>query len=231
MESLSVKHTFHLIARVVAMSLAALFLTVSVSHAQVLRTPAGPKYFPVDPPQPPLTSTGKVEVIEFFSYGCGHCAVFQPYVDTWLKGVDTAKVELVYIPATFRPDFALLARGYYAAESLGVAKSTHHGVFDVIFNGSTPAVRTFNDVAAIYEKLGVKSADLIVAAQKLSVETKLKTASQLLEAFRIDGTPSMIVAGKYRVTGESAGGNDKVFAVVDELIAKELAAKKAAPAK
>jgi thiol:disulfide interchange protein DsbA len=230
MES-SVKHTFHLLTHAIALSLAALFLAASVSHAQVLRTPATPKYFPVDPPQPPLTSTGKIEVIEFFSYGCGHCAVFQPYVDTWLKGADTSKVELVYVPATFRPDFALLARGYYAAESLGVAKSTHHGVFDVIFNRGTPPVRTFNDVAAIYEKLGIKSADLIAAAQKLSVETKLKTASQLLEAFRVDGTPTMIVAGKYRVTGESAGGSDKVFAVVDELIAKELAAKKAAPAK
>jgi len=194
-----------------------------------IRAPLLPaKYFAVEPPQPPQTATGKIEVIEFFSYGCGHCAVFQPEVDAWLKRIDTSKVELVYIPATFRPDFALLARGYYAAEALGVAKSTHHGVFNAIFGSNTHSIRSFNDVAAIYEKLGVKSADLTAAAQKFDVENKLRRANDLLQVFRVDGTPTIIVAGKYRVTGESAGGNDKVFAVVDELIAKELAAKKSA---
>jgi protein dithiol oxidoreductase (disulfide-forming) len=224
-EFLAVKN----LARFAAATLTALFVVAGpAAHAQVLRAPAAVKYFPVNPPQPPMATSGKIEVIEFFSYGCGHCAMFQPYVDTWAKGIDASKVELIYVPVTFRPDFALLARGYYAAESLGLAKSTHHRVFDVIFNGGTPAVRTFNDVVAIYEKAGVNPADLTAAAQKMSVEEKLRKSHQMLEAFRIDGTPTMIVAGKYRVTGESAGGNDKVFAVVDELIAKELAAVKPA---
>jgi thiol:disulfide interchange protein DsbA len=220
-EFLAVKQLAHFAA---ATLIAALFVA-GPAHAQVLRAPAAVKYFPVNPPQPPLTDSGKIEVIEFFSYGCGHCAMFQPYVDAWVKSIDASKVELIYVPVTFRPDFALLARGYYAAELLGVAKSTHHRVFDVIFNGGTPAVRTFNDVAAIYEKVGVNKTDFMAAAQKLSVEEKLRKSHQLMEAFRIDGTPTMIVAGKYRITGESAGGNDKVFAVVNELIAKELAAK------
>lgn len=207
---------------------ACLSLTGLTAQAQLRPPLAAAKYFPVDPPQPPLSTSGKIEVIEFFSYGCGHCAVFQPEVDAWLQRVDTSKVELTYIPVTFRPDFALLARGYYAAEALGVAKSTHHGIFAAIFSNTAQPVRTFNDVAALYEKVGVKAADLTAAAQKFDVETKLRRSNELLQTFRVDGTPTIVVAGKYRVTGESAGGNDKVFGVVDELIAKELAAKKSA---
>jgi thiol:disulfide interchange protein DsbA len=219
--NLSTRYLIALVCLAIALPFGAI---AQHSHAP----PNGQKYLDVPQPQLPLTNSGKIEVIEFFSYGCGHCATFQPYVDAWLKRVDTNKVELVYIPATFRPDFALLARGYYAADSLGAAKTTHHGVFNTIFNGTTPQIRTFNDVVAIYERLGIKREDFIAAAQKFDVETKLRTAGQLLETFRIEGTPEIIVAGKYRVTGESAGGNDKVFAVVDALIAKELAAKKTA---
>lgn len=217
----SFRHLIALVCLAIALPFGAL---AQHSHTP----PNGQKYFDVARPQLPLTNSGKIEVIEFFSYGCGHCAAFQPFVDAWLKRVDTSKVELVYIPATFRADFALLARGYYAADSLGVAKATHHGMFNMIFNGNTPQIRTFNDVVSIYERLGIKREDFIAAAQKFDVETNLRTAGQLLETFRVEGTPEIVVAGKYRVTGESAGGNDKVFAVVDELIARELSARNAA---
>jgi thiol:disulfide interchange protein DsbA len=190
-------------------------------------TPGG--YIDISPPQP--TSSGnKVEVIEVFSYGCIHCAQFQPLVDSWSKHVDKSAVQFTYLPAPFNPLFSLMARGYYAADSLGVSASTHQRVFDALFVQGKQ-VNNLPTLADLYASLGVDRAAFMKAAQSFVVESQLRRADDLIRVYGIDGTPTMIVAGKYRVTGESAGGNDKVFAVVDALIAKEMKAAKAAPKK
>ncbi len=209
-------------------SAALLAIAMSLSFTTVVHAQSSPpreKYFAINPPQP-TESGGKVEVIEVFSHGCIHCAHFQPYVDEYLKRLDPAKVQFSYLPATFNPQFMQLARGFYAAESIGATKSTHQGVFTAIFEKSMPVRNSFDDVTAIYVSLGVKRDAFMKAAQSFQVETQLRRANDLIQAYRIDGTPTIVVAGKYRVTGESAGGNDKVFAVVDELVARELAAKR-----
>ena len=203
---------------------ALLFLAVSMPIAFVaLRADAQDKYAEISPPQP-VSSNDKVEVIEVFSYGCIHCAHFQPYVDAYLKRLDPKKVDFLYLPATFRPDFALLARGFYAAQSLGLAKATHQGVFNAIFEKGVQ-IRTFDDIVAMYQQLGVNRDDFLKAAQSFAVETKVRRANDLMRAYKIDGTPTIVVEGKYSVTGDTAGSVDKVFDVVDELVAKEWTAK------
>ena len=200
------------------------------SHAQSTPTAAAsPGYIAISPPQP--TSSGdKVEVIEVFSYGCIHCAQFQPYVDSWSKRVDKSAVQFSYLPAPFNPLFSLMARGYYAADSLGVSEKTHQRVFDALFvNGKQ--VNNLPTLADLYASLGVDRVAFMKAAQSFVVESQLRRADDLIQAYRVDGTPTIIVAGKYRVTGETAGGHDKVFAVVDALIAKEMKAAKTAPKK
>jgi len=183
-------------------------------------TPVSPGYVLISPAQP-TASADKVEVIEVFSYGCIHCAQFQPYVDAWTKRVDKSAVQFTYLPATFNPLFKLMARGYYAADSLGVVASTHQRVFDALFVANKQ-VNTLDSLADLYASLGVNRDAFMKAAQSFLVESQLRRADELLLAYRIDGTPTVIVAGKYRVTGEtSGGGNDKVFDVVDRLIAKE----------
>jgi thiol:disulfide interchange protein DsbA len=211
--------------------LIALMLSTCIAMNSSAQSTPAPKsvpggYVDISPPQP--TSSGsKVEVIEVFSYGCIHCAQFQPLVDAWSKKVDKSTVQFSYLPAPFNPLFSLMARGYYAADSLGVSESTHQRVFDALFVQGKQ-VNNLATLADLYASLGVDRVAFMKAAQSFVVESELRRADDLIRVYGIDGTPSMVVAGKYRVTGETAGGNDKVFAVVDTLIAKEKKATKTA---
>jgi thiol:disulfide interchange protein DsbA len=185
-------------------------------------------YFPLANPQPP--SGDKIEVIEVFSYGCVHCAQFQPHVDSWAKRVDKSAVQFSYLPAPFNPFFRLMARGYYGADSLGVSSSTHQQVFNALFQRDFK-VSNLDTLADLYASLGVNREAFLKSAQSFFVESQLRRADDLIRAYEIDGTPTIVVAGKYRVTSESAGGPDKVFDVVDRLIAKERKEAKTAPKK
>jgi thiol:disulfide interchange protein DsbA len=203
------------------------FLVVApLAYAQGVpeRYQAGVHYFPIVPAQP--TSSGdRIEVIEVFSYGCIHCFNFEPEVEKWMAA-KPANTTFDYLPATFRPDFALLARGYYAAEALGVRHKTHQALFDAIFK-ERRLLRTIEDLADFYAQAGgVDRAKFLDAAKSFEVETKLTRATNLLQAYQVDGTPTIIVAGKYRVTGQSAGDYSRVFDVVNYLVAKEAAARK-----
>jgi protein dithiol oxidoreductase (disulfide-forming) len=196
-------------------------------HAHAQNTPATPGYVMLTQPQP-TTSGTKVEVIEVFSYGCIHCAQFQPFVDSWSKRVDKSAVQFTYLPAPFNPLFKLMATGFYAADSLGATANTHQRVFDALFVQGKQ-VNNLNTLADLYASLGVNRDAFLKAAQSFFIESQVRRADDLMRSYQIDGTPSVIVAGKYRVTSESAGGHDKVFAVVDALIAKERKTVKSVP--
>ena len=206
----------------------ALALVAPLAFAQALPPPAaaqsvGPGYDLIDPPQP-TASGSKIEVIEVFSYGCIHCAHFQPQVDAWKKKMP-ANVQFSYLPAFFNPYFAQMGRVYYTAEALGVQEKTHDAVFKAIFDEKKP-MQKMEDIAEFYKAYGVKPADFIATTTSFAVETKVRRADELTKRYGIDGTPTVIVNGKYRVGPRSAGGYEKIFDVVNMLIAKEQAAAK-----
>lgn len=182
----------------------------------------GKEYLKIDPPQP-TASGNKVEVIEVFSYGCIHCANFQPLVDKWKKAMP-AQAAFSYLPAFFRADFALFGRGYYTAETLGIADKTHDAMFKAVFVDHK-SFRSLDDLAQFYAGYGVKAEDFLTTATSFAVETKAQRANTLVQRYGVDGTPTIVVNGKYRITGQSAGGYDKVFDVVNYLVAKEAAKK------
>jgi thiol:disulfide interchange protein DsbA len=184
---------------------------------------AGKAYVLIDPPQP-TASGNKVEVVEVFSYGCIHCANFQPLVDAWKKQMP-AQAAFSYLPALFRADFAVFGRAFFTAQVLGIAEKSHDAMFKAVFVDHRP-FRALDDFAQFYSAYGVKAEDFVKAATSFEVESKMRYSNDMVAKYGVDGTPTMIVAGKYRVTGESANGYDKVFAVVDYLIAKEAAAKR-----
>ena len=205
--------------------LAAVLLATPLVSAQALpeKYQAGKHYFLIEPAQP--TSSGnKVEVIEVFSYGCIHCAHFQPTVDEWKKKMP-AGAAFSYMPAFFQPTFALFGRAYYTAEVLGVAEKAHADLFKAIFVEQKP-LHSMDDIANWYAQYGVKADDFVKTATSFAVETKVNRANQMVKSYNVDGTPSIVVAGKYRVTGASAEGYDKLFDVVNFLIAKELSQPK-----
>jgi thiol:disulfide interchange protein DsbA len=202
------------------LSATAILLAFAAPAALAQGFTEGKDYFRIEPAQP-TSAPGKVEVLEAFSYGCGACATVHPFVESWKKKMP-AGAAFAYMPATFRPDFALLARGYYAAEALGALESTHAKMFEAVRNKGR--IASIEDVADLYAGLGVDRAAFLAAASSFAVNAKVKRATQALPRYGVDSTPSFIVAGKYRVTGQSAGSYDRLFQIIDFLLAREAAA-------
>lgn len=179
----------------------------------------GVHYFAIDPPQPMSPAGDKVEVIEVFSYACPHCATFEPVVSAWRKRMPaTAKFD--YLPAAWNPQWETFARVYYAAEALGIADKTHDAFFKAL-HLERRQFASLEDIAQWHAGYGVTAEAFLAATKSFAVETKVGRSRQMVPRWQVDGTPSVVVAGKYRVTGESAGSYDKVFEVVDFLVAKE----------
>lgn len=205
-------------------------LAVSVSSAA--ETPAaapapweaGKNYFVIDPPQP-TASGSKIEVLEVFSYACPHCAHFQPYAQQ-LKQSLPAYASFQYMPAVFQPAWEPFARAFYAAQSLGVLDKTHQALFDALYTEQQP-LRSLDDLAGFYAAHGVDKAKFLSAANSFEVESKLTRAREIVMKDGIDGTPSIVVNGKYRATGASAGGYPQLIELVGWLVKKEHAATSA----
>jgi thiol:disulfide interchange protein DsbA len=199
---------------------------------------AGKQYFLIDPPQP--TSTGdKVEVLEVFSYGCPACNQFLATMKK-LKAELPANAELAYLPASFNPgeDWPVLQRAFFAAQALGALDKTHDATYDAIWKDDgalriadpkthrlVSPLPTIEDVAKFYAGLGVNQADFLGAAKSFAVDVKMKRADAQIKAYGVDSTPTLIINGKYRFTGTSAGSLDNAVALAKFLIAKESAGK------
>ena len=200
---------------------------IAAEPAAAANPQAGQQYFVIDPPQP-TASGDKVEVLEVFSYACPHCAHFQPYAEQ-LKASLPAYAKFDYMPAIFNAQWEPFARAYYTAQSLGVLEQTHQAMFDTLHRDHVP-LRTMDEIAAFYAQHGVDKAKFIATASSFEIESKLSRATEIVKNDGVDGTPTIVVNGKYRVTGQSAGGYPQLIEVVDWLVKKEHAAAKPAKA-
>jgi len=187
---------------------------------------AGQDYFVLETPQP--TSTGdKIEVLEVFSYACPHCAHFQPYAEE-LKSKLPANAQFVLLPAVFQPPWEPFARAFYTAKSLGLLDKTHQALFDAIHRDRLP-LHTLDDLAnTFYKNYGADPANFISTATSFVVEGEMAHGNQLVRDYRIDATPSLIINGKYRVTGlaERGVGFPEMVQIALQLVKQEAAAKK-----
>jgi thiol:disulfide interchange protein DsbA len=196
---------------------------------------AGKNWFAVEPPQP--TATGdKVEVLEVFSYACPACNQFRQIMDK-LKTSLPANAEIRYLPAAFRADedWPVFQRTFFTAQALGVEDQSHDAVFDAVWTNhklatTDPVTRqlvksmpTIEDVANFFRQFGIKPADFTATANSFAINTRMKQADARIKAYGVDSTPTIIVNGKYRVTGQSAGSWDAVVPLVLYLVAKESA--------
>ncbi|NOQ78131.1 MAG: thioredoxin domain-containing protein [Gammaproteobacteria bacterium] len=173
----------------------------------------------------PAPTDGKVEVIEFFSYGCPHCYRFEPYVDKW-KETKSDNIEFIQVPAVFSKNWEALATLYYASEVLGVQDKMHIAIFEAM-HGEGKNVRSFEDLKALFEKNGVSAEDLEKALNSFTVAAKTRRAKTMTTAYGIKSVPNVVVQGKYRTNGTLAQSHANVFKVVDSLSEKiEKEAKK-----
>lgn len=183
-------------------------------------------------PQPiPTFGKGKIEVAEVFSYGCIHCANFQPLVNAHRKTL-AKDVRWEYVPAAFGGVHDTFGRAFLAAQQLGVQERTHDAVFAGIFQQQKVKQGTPDEVADLYAGLGVDRAKFVAAMQGEAVKARMARARDFAMRAGVDATPSLIVNGKYRVLGRADTGFQGMLNTVDFLVAKERAALPAAkPAK
>jgi protein dithiol oxidoreductase (disulfide-forming) len=210
----------------------ALAATVSAHGAQVWTE--GVNYFVIQPAKTPSVPAGKVEVTEAFSYACPACNIFQPTIHK-LKQAMPANVVLDYLPAAFNTaeDWPMFQLAYVTAQILGVDQQTHDAMFDAVWKGGDLSITdssrglksrmpTIEDAAKFYnERAGVPVDKFIATSKSFSADLKVRTAQDLLMAYKVDRTPTIIVNGKYRLHVESAGGTDQLIELVKFLVAKE----------
>jgi thiol:disulfide interchange protein DsbA len=198
------------------------FVSACQAQAPVAPYESGTQYFPIDPPVPTSAPPGKVEVVEVFSYACIHCAHFQPLVDAW-RAKQSKNVVFKYLPAAWNEQWEGFAKAFLAADALGVVEQTHAAMFKALHE-EKKNFASLDDLAQWYAGFGVKPEAFKSAYGSMTTLAGLEHSKTVVPQYGIDGTPTVIVAGKYRVTGQSAGAAEKVFDVVDFLVAKELAA-------
>ena len=188
-----------------------------------------PGYALVSPPQP-TESNGKIEVLEFFWYGCPHCYHLEPDVNAWLaKKPDD--VVFKRVPAIPSESWGEAGRIYYTLQSMGLVDQMHGKVFDAIHkDGVNLMNKKIRD--QWLAKNGVDPAKYEQVSKSFTVATDLSRARQMTLNYKVDSVPRIVVNGKYYTSGELAGSPERIFTVVDELIAKVRAENgKPAPAK
>ena len=167
--------------------------------------------------QPQAVAPGKIEVVEFFWYGCPHCFTFEPALDAWAKKLP-ADVAFRRVPVSFRDEpFGTHARIYYALEATGQVDAMHRKVFNAIHNERASLAKPA-EVSAFMTKNGIDGAKFLEVMNSFSVQTKARQAKQTTDAYKIDGVPALGIHGRYYTSGSVAGSNDRALAVADQLI-------------
>jgi thiol:disulfide interchange protein DsbA len=185
------------------------------------------------PTPQPTWGQGKIEVAEVFSYGCIHCAQFQPTVDIWLKKLPS-DVRYEYVPAVFQQVWENFARAYFAAKVLGVQERTHDAIFKAVHIDHTVKSPSPEDIADWYATQGVDKQKFLDTMNSFGVDAMINRAKQFALRTGVDATPTIIINGKYKVNVTAERGFDGMLATVDYLLAREralAAAPTAAPAK
>ncbi|HUB91772.1 MAG TPA: thiol:disulfide interchange protein DsbA/DsbL [Dyella sp.] len=199
----------------------------------------GKNYFTIEPQQP-TSNPDKIVVTEAFSYACPACNAFHTTADQIEKNLPSNAV-MTYLPVSFRPDenFPLFQRAYFAAKALGVAEKAQDAMFDAVWKSGElasddlatgrpkpqSAWPTIDDVAKFYAKYGVDPKQFVAVANSFSINTQMKRADDMVKAYGVDATPTIIINGKYRFTPGDAGGYAQSIELTKWLIAKVAAGK------
>lgn len=205
-----------------------LLLPFAVS-AQSAEPRLGVDYEVLPTPQPTYDGKGKIEIAEVMGYTCIHCANLQPKVNEWKKKLGE-DVRFVYVPAVFGGMWDNFARAFFAAEAMGMLDKTHNEVFKAVHLERKFRTGSLEEIADVYAGWGIDRNSFLSTMNSFAVNAKMNRAKQFAQRTGVSSTPTIIVAGKYRVMATRDRGQDGQLATVDWLIAKERAAIAAAAA-
>ena len=186
------------------------------AHAQAKKPVAGTDYMVLDPRASTEAPAGKIEVVEFFWYNCPHCNAFEPTLQAWSKNLPK-DVVLRRVPVAFRDTFVPQQRLFYALEAMGLVEKLHAKVFASIHQEKV----NLEKPEAILEwivKQGVDQAKFIEQYNSFTVMTKANKASQLQNAYKVEGVPALGVAGRFYTDGSIAQNMPRALQVVEFLV-------------
>lgn len=202
---------------------AALALTMWLPAAAQPRAPVeGVDYAVIADGQPWQALDGKIEVVEVFSYGCVHCFHFQKHVDAW-RAKAPRDVRFTYLPAAFSAGDNF-ARGFFVAQDQRLDARSHHAVFSAVHETAVlpRSGASIDAIAAFYVSQGARSQARFAAAMASpATDEKLNAARAFAARSGVEGTPTLIINGRYRVMGRRM---EDILAVADQLIERERAA-------
>lgn len=194
----------------------------------------GKDYFEIRPAQRPSTP-GVVEVTEVFSYACTYCNRAVAIMDK-LKASLPANARMTYLPASFNAaeSWPMFQRVYYTATALDLMPKMHNAIYSGVWTSKELSVveadgqrlkspqPTLEDAARFFQKkAGTKPEQFLATAKSFSVDANCRRADQLVKAYAIDGTPTLIVNGRYKIGAAALGKGDELIAMVKWLIAKD----------
>ncbi len=171
------------------------------------------KYVNVNPPQ--ATEPDKIEVLEFFSYSCPHCAVVEPMIAEWKKTLP-ADVVLKAVPVAFNAAMKPLQELFYALEAVG-RSDLHPKVFNAIHQ-EKKRIFTKDAIVAWVASQGVDKTKFTAAMDSFGVKSKVQRADQLAKGYAIQGTPSLAVDGRFLTSPTEAGGYQQMIDVANDLV-------------
>jgi thiol:disulfide interchange protein DsbA len=187
------------------------------------RAQGAARFAPVTPVQP-TADAARIEVIEFFHYGCPHCHDFDPLIEAWLAKLP-ADVDFVRVPAIWgNPKLKALAQLYYAMEATGTTGTLHPKVFSAYQDSRVPLDEEAG-AADWVGQMGVDAKRFMDAYKSFGVNGKVQRADQIARNYKIRGVPTLAIDGQYLTSASMAGSHEAALQVADELIAKVRQAK------
>lgn len=202
-----------------ASAVAASALTLPVATpalAQARQFKEGKDYKRLDKPVTPDAPAGKVDVIEFFWYSCPHCNVFEPTLDAWVKAAPK-DLFIRRVPVAFNASFVPQQKLFYTLEGMGKLEALHAKVFRAIHVEKVKLAKD-DEILAWVAQQGVDAAKFKEVYASFTVSNQVRRASQLQDAYGVEGVPSMGVAGKFYTDGTMAGNMQNVLQVVEALV-------------
>ncbi len=201
----------HLIRIACLMILIAVAPPIAYAQAPGKKVP----YMEINPPQP-TEAQGKVEVIEFFWYGCPHCYALEPVLNPWVKKLPK-EASFRRVPAIFNEQWGVAARVFYTLEAIDEDARMHSPLFDAIHKENL-RITDESAMTAWLAKKGVDVEKYKAAYRSFGVETKLKRALQMTQAYRIDGVPALAIQGRYVLSASMINDRQELLNATDQVI-------------
>ena len=176
----------------------------------------GTDYLSLDKRVPTDVGAGKIEVIEFFWYSCPHCNAFEPQFAAWKKAAPK-DVVIQRVPVRFRDDFEPQQRAYYVFESLNMVEAMHGKLFHAIHTERLQ-LSSAQALAAWADKNGLPEKKFIETYNSFGVASKARRATQLQDAFKVQGVPALGIAGRFYTDGSLTQTMDRALQVAEYLI-------------